>query len=680
MNPIEEIKSRLDIVEVIGESVQLRKSGRAYTGFCPFHPNTRTPAFTVYPDTQSFYCFGCQASGSVFDFVMRRQGLDFREALKQLALRAGVDLKPRSSEEEQRDQQRTRMLEINTIAARYFNYILMQHRGGKPGRLYVQRRDITTETVEAFSLGYSLPGGSHLLTYLTQKKGYSPDEVVAAGLAVEKDERVYDRFRGRLIFTIRNARGEVVGFGGRAIGDAQPKYLNTPQTLLFDKSRTLYGLDLARDAIRSADATVVVEGYVDVLTAHQHGFRNVVAPLGTALTSNHARLLRKLSHHVYFALDADAAGQRATLRGISALQRVGEDEQAQPEITAQGLVRWSNDLVLKIITMPAGHDPDEIIKENPQRWRDLIDSALPVMDFYIQAYTSDLDLSQPQEQRTALDRLLPLIRQLDATQRRIYVSHLEHLVGIRAELIVDLLHNRSQGAQPDGRRQHAAPGTRAAAGGYGRPAAPQHHTSAPQHPTEIPENRLRLAQREDFLLSLMMRYPGVCVVVEEQLASTAEATTEVNELLGTTIESLFERTENRLVWQAWEQATQRTATPPLTGEDDRLPPWVEHLDETLHAHARHLLRIPHYQEYRYHQDAHQCVKHIRMQQARRWKMHLNQQLQHGDEGESERIAALLDQLSLYLSPINAPPQNNIYDADVRWRLLDRKDVNSEEWS
>ncbi|NJN65837.1 MAG: DNA primase [Chloroflexaceae bacterium] len=461
MGVIDEIKTRLDIVEVIGEHVALRKAGRAYLGFCPFHSNTRTPAFTVYPDTQSFYCFGCHAAGSVFDFVMRMQGLAFREALQELARRAGVVLQERGTEEQAQDQHRTRLLEINQAAARYFHYLLLQHQRGQPGRDYVERRDIATPMVELFQLGYSLETWDNLLRYLTERKGFAPEEIAEAGLAVRREQGGwYDRFRGRLMFPIHTLKGELVGFGGRALDQTLPKYLNTPQTLLFEKSQVLYGLHQARDAIRGADAAVVVEGYIDVITAHQHGFPNVVAPLGTALTAGHVALLKRLSRHVSLALDADAAGQRATLRGIQTLQSAqepGEGEEpgddVRPVVTAQGLVRWERDMTLRIIKLPAGRDPDEVIRADPQHWRDLVAAAVPVVDFYLDAYTADLDLSDAHHRRTALERLLPVVAQLDAVQRRIYVEQLERMVGVRAELLLGMVHETHQRMEQESRQR-----------------------------------------------------------------------------------------------------------------------------------------------------------------------------------------------------------------------------------
>jgi DNA primase len=468
MSTIDDIRNKLDIVELISSSgVNLRKTGRSFVGFCPFHPNTRTPAFTVYPDTQSFYCFGCQAAGDIFGYTMRKQGLDFRQALEYLAARAGVRLEPKGDQERQEDARRTRLLEINKAAALYFSYILREMKRGEPARAYVEKRQINTAMIEAFQLGYSLEEWGHLFAYLTERKGFTPDDVVAAGLAIHHETRgYYDRFRGRLIFPIRNAKGEIVGFGGRALGDGQPKYLNTPETPLFKKGELLYGLDLAREAIRTADRTVVVEGYVDVITAHQHGFANVVAPLGTALTKSHIALLKRLSHNVYMALDADAAGQRATLKGLNSLREsVGEDGDGHLVATAQGAVRLESDVTLRIIRMPEGRDPDDVIRADAEQWRTLVDAAVPVMEFYLGAYTAGLDLTNPLHQREALDKLLPLIAELDGVNQRVYIARVEQVIGIRAELILDLLKGQSGGWRPSiGGRRQGAGGREQAAG------------------------------------------------------------------------------------------------------------------------------------------------------------------------------------------------------------------------
>jgi DNA primase len=679
MSVFDEIKERLDIVEIIGEQVQLRKSGRSYTGFCPFHHNTRTPAFTVFPDTQSFYCFGCHASGSVFDFVMRQQGIAFPEALEQLARRAGVQLRERTTAEQEQDQRRRRLLDINTAAAFYFNYILLHHRRGQPGRDYLQRRGINLEAVEPFQPGYSLNEWGHLLTYLSEKKGYPIEEIEATGLIVRREKGGwYDRFRGRLMFPIHNEKGDIVGFGGRDISQSPdpdpriPKYLNTPQTLVFDKGRTLYGLHQGRETIRRADTTVVVEGYMDVLTAHQHGFANVVAPLGTAMTGGHVSLLKKLSHNVALALDADAAGQKATLRSIQVLQDTqGEgDDAGHPVVTAHGLVRWESDISLHIIKMPQGQDPDDVIRNDPQQWRDLVSRAVPVVDFFFDAYTADLDLTQPRDQRVALERLIPVLAELDEIQQRVYSTRLEQIVGVKAELIRDLV----RGKQPLSRTPPSSLATshhKPTADSNPSPAPPEQRSSAGVSPLApdpyLVSRGYRVAPGpppEDYLLALLLRYPSTIQVVEEMLEQETGAFPLVREALGNTIEHLLEQPENRLIWQHW-LAVGFPPLPPLSGEQaSSLEGWAGQVGEPLRSQLVCLaaLALPRPVEYLYIQDAMKCARTLRGQQVRQWQRRLSQRLQQTQEPqEIEQTVALFDELSRYRSAINTPPHGRWHD-------------------
>jgi DNA primase len=651
MSSIDEVRDKIDIVDLISSSgVQLRKTGRSFLGFCPFHPNTRTPAFHVYPESQSFYCFGCHASGTAFDFVMRKQGVDFREALEQLAQRAGVQLKERSEDERQLDQQRTRLLECNAAAAHYFRQALQRAPQAEGARAYVEKRGINAETAEAFQLGFSLDEWSHLLSYLTDRRGFEQEEIEAAGLAVRSENRsYYDRFRGRLIFPIRNARGEIVGFGGRALGDSQPKYLNTPETLLFKKGELLYGLDLARDTIRNEDRTVVVEGYVDVITAHQYGFRNVVAPLGTALTKAHIALLKRLSHNVYLALDADAAGQRATLRGLNALREsVDEGDDARLVTTAQGAVRLESDVSLRIIRMPAGRDPDEVIREDAERWRTLVAQAAPVMDFYIEMYTAGLDLQQPAAQRAALDKLLPLLGELDGTQQRVYIARVEQVVGVRAELIFDLL---KLGSRPGSGVRHNA-----AKSGQARSSPPQRPVPAAAPKVSAPTTR------EDHLLALAIRYPAVAPLVEQELQQGLEPFPLVRELLGFELLRLFERPDNQALWRAWQQLA-----PELRPLGDGLVAWAEGMDESLRIQALTVIGLtpPRSEEYRYRQEAEKCARQIRVDQARAWQRRLPQSIAAAEtEEERQHGFTLLAELQGYLIALNTPRRSSTY-SDLR---------------
>ena len=672
MSQIDEIRTRTDIVELIGAlGVSLRKTGRSYVGFCPFHPNSRTPAFTVYPDTQSFYCFGCHAAGTAFDFVMRKQGVDFKAALEQLAARAGVRIEARGEADREEDARRTKLLEINTLAAKVFNHLLVGTPRGEPGRAYIAKRALSPASVETFQLGYCPEEWSFLFSYLTEKKDYAPEEVEAAGLAIRHESgHYYDRFRGRLIFPIRNAKGQVVGFGGRALGEATPKYLNTPETLLYKKGELLYGLDLARETIRAEDRTVVVEGYLDVITAHQHGFRNVVAPLGTALTKGHVALLKRLSHNVYLALDADAAGQRATLKGLHAL-RASADEDGHVVATAQGAVRLESDVALRIIRMPEGRDPDEVIKADPALWQTLVAEAAPVMEFYLGTFTAGLDLKNPEDQRTALDRLLPLLAELDGAQQRVYISRVERVVGIRAELIYDLLKGNIE------RLAFRKPGDRKG-GKWGekeRPAfqVPVKQASPPDHaphPADAQPNRptLRIQRVQPrtgagYLLSLALRHPTVDTAIEALLEAGLSKHTTIREVLGGGLEDLLEEPIHQELWR------QFTTLPfewrPSTPED--LKRWAENLDEALRDEALLLIADPSRtpEDFRYRQEAEHCARKLRAEQARRIQRRLLQRL--ADDGADDygetivRLVAITEFLAAATTPRRSSTFHDLRD-------------------
>jgi DNA primase len=628
---IDQIKERIDVVEFISAHVQLRKTGRNFIGFCPFHPNTKTPAFYVFPDTQSYHCFGCKASGTVFDFLMQREGLDFRAALEQLAQRAGVQLRERTEQDEQQDQLRTRLLEINSAAAAFFHHLLVKSPRGEAARAYVARRAIDDATVEAFQIGYSAGEWSALLTYLTDRKGFELDEIEAAGLIIKHETRgYYDRFRDRLMFPIRNLKGEVIAFGGRSLGDGQPKYMNSPQTALFDKSRVLYGLDLARDAIRSGDATVIVEGYVDVIIAHQHGFRNVVAPLGTALTAQHVGVLKKLARTVYLALDADAAGVRATLKGVQILQE-NLDGHDVPVPTPQGFIRWERELdaVIKIIALPDGKDPDEVIQANSDQWRALLAGARPVMDFYISALTADLDLRDAKGKAEAVARLTPLVAQIvNPVERAHHIQQIARLVNIEEHIVREAIPAQGRAAK--------AP----------RPIVALHEAPA----------------KEDYLLGWMLRYPTARTAVQEKLWRDLAAFSLVREIIEGVPLELFEKVANRAIWKAW------------IAQPDGLDPqqWAQTLDEALYDQAQRVLQlnVPEPQSYRYVGDALECATILQRYRAQQWKDRLKQQATDAvDEQERSMLLERLVQIKDYIDSISIPRRSTTYPDLHRFRTV-----------
>jgi DNA primase len=436
MSAAEEIKERLDVVDVISAYVPLRKSGRIYKALCPFHQE-KTPSFVVYPDTGTWRCFGaCGTGGDIFAFVMKRENVDFREALEIMARKAGVSLVAAGSTPSPHDQHIDRLREISYSAAIYFHNQLRQSAQGQDARDYLDKRGFDNPTIDSFLLGYAPDSWDGLLRTL-HEKNYQTDDILAAGLIIERQHEqtgrvsTYDRFRHRVMIPIRDVQGHVIGFGARALrSDQQPKYLNSPQSPLFDKSSVLFGLDAAHKAIRARDQAIIVEGYMDVLACHQFGETNVVASMGTALTEPQLKSLKRYTNTFILALDADTAGQAATLRGIEQA-RESLDREWVPTLSAIGLVQHEARLAadLRIMTLPEGQDPDDVVRAAPERWRALVQSARPAVDYFFDLVRRDLDLSTAQGKSEAVDRLAPLIREVaNEVQRAHYVQQLARLI------------------------------------------------------------------------------------------------------------------------------------------------------------------------------------------------------------------------------------------------------------
>ena len=376
---IEEVRSRNDIVDVISQYVRLSKKGSTYFGLCPFH-NEKTGSFSVSPNKQMYYCFGCGAGGNVFTFLMEYENFTFGEAMEALADRAGVELPKQeyTSAQRQEADKRARLLEINKEAAKYF-YMLLRGERGARALSYFRKRELSDETMQKFGLGYSDQYSDDLYRYL-RKKGYEDDILKESGL-VSIDERRggYDKFWNRAMFPIMDVHNKVIGFGGRVMGDGEPKYLNSPETKIFDKSRNLYGLNFARSTKKPQ--LLLCEGYMDVIALHQAGFDNAVASLGTALTSGHANLLKRYTKNVYLTYDSDGAGVKAALRAIPILKEVG--------------------IVTKVINMRPYKDPDEFIKAlGAEEYQKRIDEAENSFLFEIRIMESQHDMNDP-ESKTA---------------------------------------------------------------------------------------------------------------------------------------------------------------------------------------------------------------------------------------------------------------------------------------
>ncbi len=436
MSISQEIKSRLDLVEIVEEYLPLRKSGSSYSGFCPFHPNTRTPAFVVFPESQTWRCFGaCAEGGDVFSFVMKKEGWDFKEALRHLAERAGVELTPLSPRQQARQEVEDRLALLLDAAADYFHQLMLYAPQAEKARAYVADRQLSEETLATFRVGFALDSWDACRTHFLGQ-GYVLDELLEAGLLSKNDERgtTYDRFRDRLMIPIQDVSGRTVGFGARTLApDGIPKYLNSPQTTLFDKSRLLFGLDTARRHIREARQAVIVEGYMDVMQAHQHGFRNVVAQMGTALTEPQLALLKRTTKRFVLALDADEAGAQATLRSLEVARQALDREAEVGGFDPRGLIRHEGRLQadIRIVTLPAGRDPDQIIRDDPGRWPALVAEARPVVAYVIDTYVGALDPGDAKAKTEAAAKILPLIGDVaDPVEREHYRQHLARALGV----------------------------------------------------------------------------------------------------------------------------------------------------------------------------------------------------------------------------------------------------------
>lgn len=439
---IDQIKDRIDIVDLIGAKVQLRQTGRNFKGLCPFH-NERTPSFVVFPEGQRYHCFGCGKSGDIFTFVQDTDNVDFKEALDQLAQRAGVELKPNRPADPERDAHRQRLIELNEQASEFFASALWGGSRAAPARDVLERRGVDRATAERFQLGYAPDSFDALLSHMQQRAGAGPEQLLEAGLCSQNESgRIYDRFRNRLMFPIRDREGQVIGFGARALGDEMPKYLNSPQTAIFNKSAALYAIEKALPEIRKQRAIVVVEGYMDALTAHQFGFLNVVASMGTALADGQVTLIRRYVDRVFLALDSDAAGQLATLRAVDALRESFSDE-STPAVSATGLVRFERALgaEIRIVVLTRGKDPDELIRSDPRLWQDALNRSVPLVEWVLRAQLSDIDRSPAARARALSEVAAPLLREIrDPVVLGDYVGLTARLLGykdtdVRAALV-----------------------------------------------------------------------------------------------------------------------------------------------------------------------------------------------------------------------------------------------------
>ncbi len=577
MSVIDEVKQKTDIVTVVSQYVSLKKAGRNLIGLCPFH-SEKHPSFFVYPEQQSWHCFGCNTGGDVFSFVTKKENMDFGEALRLIAERAGVTI-PSKFEREEGKGEKEKLYQVNEAAAQYFHDSLLNSPDGEKARSYIARRGFSAKTVADFQLGFSLNRWDTLKQYLSER-GHAENELLNAGLVLETENgKIHDRFRNKLMFPILDIRGHIIGFGARVLDDSQPKYVNSPQTPVFDKSSNLYGINLAAAGIRQQDKAVVVEGYSDVITAHQHGFNNVVASMGTSVTEKQVNTLKKLSKTMtmIFALDADTAGTEAMLlaertstvalnEDIKSVYYQDPNRPFQPLNEAQfrqsqkysRIVAYAGipDVGIEVLLLPEGKDLYDAIKEAAETWRQLLTEALPIMDFTFNMVTAKLDLTTAKGKSLAVQRLGLIINEIkDSVRKAHYIQNLARLARVSESIIESELS-----------RMRPRPETRRA------------QVSRQEVITRTARSVVSNPLEESYL-ALLLQHPEL---KGSQMNLSAE---------------YFENSENREIFINWQQT-------------NNLDSLKENLDTSIHEHLDSLLKLslpPNQVEPRYIE----CIRRLR---------------------------------------------------------------------
>jgi DNA primase len=534
MSSIDEIKSRIDIVDLVSESVKLRHSGKNYTGFCPFHSNTRTPSFAVFPDSGTWRCFGqCNEGGDIFKFVMKKEGWDFSQTLKFLAEKTGVKLEARSPEQEAAEEEHNHLRELLEDSVTFYRHQLLHTPAGAPALDYLKKRGLKPETLEIFGLGYSPDSWEAVIQHLTAK-GYTRDELIQTGMVTERQggEGIHDRFRNRIMIPIRDGMGKMSGFGARILDPNDvPKFLNSPQTVLFDKGKLLYGLDQARKSIRAKDQAVIVEGYLDVIVLHQQGYPNAVSPMGTALTDDQLRMLKRFTRNIVLALDADAAGEKATLRGLD-LTRQAMDHSQELTFDAHGLLRHEARLQadVRVTMIPAGKDPDEVALANSEEWGRIVEAARPVVVHVMETLAQGRDLEDAKVKREIAAQVKPLIEDVaDPVERDAYRQRLARLLKVDERALVG-------GASAPARRQK-------------RQVIPQTQAVTPSAVSK-PAGQFEsgMAARERGILSLLLHEPELLYPLNRHLQGCALPALTIQDLEDSSNQALA-----RLLLEGMEQ-------------------------------------------------------------------------------------------------------------------------------
>jgi DNA primase len=480
---IEEVKNAADIVDIISDYVLLKKTGQNYSGLCPFH-SEKTPSFTVSPSKQIFHCFGCNTGGNVFTVLMKHDGLSFPEAVRELAKRFSVTLpeKPISGSMRRMIDEREHLLAINRMAMAFYRRILLESPRGEAARQYIRRRQLSKSIVQNFGLGYAPPGWNSLLNYLLHKK--IPIQLVEkSGLIIPKKSKngFYDRFRDRIMFPIVNLQNQVIGFGGRVLDDSLPKYLNSPETPVYNKSTSLYGLNRGKEKCRETRSVFIVEGYFDLLALHRHGIDNSAATLGTALTEAHIRILKGFVESVFLVFDADDAGIKASLRGVGIFIKAGMDA--------------------RIVLLPQGHDPDSYLAEfGPEAFRRQAESSLDIISFLIQTAEKKHGLSVRGKMKI-IDDLTMYLSSIEEDVRSLYIRELSERLSVEEYIIIDKVRQLIRSNTGIQARQRLGP------------AASPDDSKEKIHlaNTPVPDNKKKVARDrlERQILSMMMQFPEI---------------------------------------------------------------------------------------------------------------------------------------------------------------------------
>ncbi|MFH0863749.1 MAG: DNA primase [Candidatus Gottesmanbacteria bacterium] len=420
---LEEIKSKIDIIGFINEYLPLKKAGRNFKALCPFH-SEKTPSFVVSAERQIWHCFGCQKGGDIFGFLMQIENLEFPEALEILAKRAGIRLIS-SYQMSDISKRKDKIYKINHLASEFFHYLLLNHPSGKAALNYVLGRGVNKKAIDTFSLGWA-PNQWDALEKFLLKKSFTRTEIESAGLIIRSTDHYYDRFRGRLMFTLKDQRGNIIGFAGRVLdpdikeahstSSGQAKYINTPETLVYIKGNTLYGLDITKDAIKKENQAIIVEGEFDLISSFQAGVANVVAIKGSALTEGHVNLLKRFTENISLALDMDLAGDAAVRRGIEIADNAG--------------------LSIKVVKLPQGKDPDECARINSGLWQKAVKSAIPIYDYLIESAMSRFDYQTADGKKKIGDEVIPVITKItNPIVQAHYINKLAKLLSVSEEII-----------------------------------------------------------------------------------------------------------------------------------------------------------------------------------------------------------------------------------------------------